>query len=120
MPTIILRDSQGVHVGFLLVAGDESLMTGSSQRDVVLMRVPLLPVTSPLIEFIVNHRIVEFSAHVKANPAGVSLAFEVAPDLSVTAEFTSSGTGTWAVSSLDSGTCQVVARKVGCTSSFHH
>jgi hypothetical protein len=109
MPTVVLRDSHGADVGFILVAGDEPLITGPSQRDVVLMKVPLLPSTSPLAGFIGDHRHAEFSAHVKATPAGASLAFEVASSLSVTAEFTSSGAGTWAVSALGSGTCQVLA-----------
>lgn len=109
MPTVVLRDSHGADVGFVLVAGNEPLSVGPWQRDVVLMRLPL-PSTSPLAEFISSYKHTEFSANVKATSAGFSLVFEVAPNLAVVAELTPSGAGTWSVSSLGSGTCQILAK----------
>lgn len=58
MPTLVLRDSEAKDVGFLLAAGDEPFSVGGIARDVILMSLPL-PSSSPLAEFIRNHKHVE-------------------------------------------------------------
>jgi hypothetical protein len=109
MPTIVLRDAEGTDLGFILIAGDEPLSLGPAQRDLVLMKLPF-PSASPLSSFLDDYRHAEFSSQVQSSAAGASLSFQVSPNLSVTAEFSSSGVGTWSVTSIGSGTCQLLAK----------
>jgi hypothetical protein len=110
MPTIVLRDTETeeVDMNFLLIAGDEELSEGEQQRDVVFMRLPL-PSTSPLGDFVGEHKHMEFSARVRSSQEGTSIVFDVPPAFRVSVELESSGDGTWSVSSIGSGVCQLLS-----------
>ncbi|MDR2014190.1 MAG: hypothetical protein LBP99_01015 [Azoarcus sp.] len=71
MPTMVLRNTENADTGFLLIAGNEALSEGEQQRDVVFMRLPL-PFTSPLADFVGEHKHAEFSALLRSSPEGTS------------------------------------------------
>ena len=110
MPTLVLRDSGGADVGFMLVAGDDPIETGSPQRDVVLMKLPL-PSQSPLAIFIGDHRHTEFKAEITKTSAGTSFSIAVTPSSTIRGTLETSGEGSWSAGSIGSGSCKVLPAK---------
>lgn len=110
MPTIVLQDAMGVDLGFLLVAGEESLSDGPAGRDVVLMRLPF-PSPSPLATFLENHRQQEFTASVQPTTDGSILTFATDPSSAVRVELGQAGSGTWSAGDVGTGTCKLASAK---------
>lgn len=108
MPTVVLQDAAGTDLGFLLVAGEESLSDGPAGRDVVLMRLPF-PSPSPLATFLENHRHQEFTASVQPTTDGSILTFATDPDRAVRVELGQTGTGTWSAGDVGTGMCKLAA-----------
>jgi len=106
MPTIVLRDEEQRDVGFLLLAGSESVAT-AGERDVVFMALPTLD-SSPIANFLQDFNHVEFRARVVSSELGCQVSFTVAPNIGFHASLTRSGGGSWAVSSVGNGSCQVL------------
>lgn len=106
MPAIVLRDNEQHDVGFLLLAGDESLAI-AGERDVVFMALPALDV-SPIASFFQDFKHVEFLASVAVSELGCKVSFTVAPTIHFHASLSPSGGGSWAASSVGNGSCQVL------------
>ncbi len=110
MPTIVLQDAAGMDLGFLLVAGEESLGDGPAGRDVILMKLPF-PSPSPLATFLETHRQREFTASVQPTTAGSILTFAADPDSAVRVELGEAASGTWSVGDVGTGLCKLAAGK---------
>lgn len=110
MPTVVLQDTAGVDLGFLLISGHQSLGEGPPGRDVVLMKLPL-PSTSPLARFLETNRHQEFTACVQPTTSGSVLTFAADSEVLVRIEVGNDGAGTWSAGDVGTGLCRLAPPK---------
>ena len=103
MPAVVLRESSGADVGFMLAAGKEPLSTVGS-RDVIFMALPF-PSESSLARFIKENKNTEFTAEVSRLDSTTLYSFSTFTGLAVNLNLTDDGGGTWSVQGVGSGTC---------------
>lgn len=82
MPAIVLQNEKAEHVGFLLVAGKESLEKGAETRECVFIGVPLTPELEEdvLCDFVQTRRNEEFVAQIQTGADGLQVRVETPDD----------------------------------------
>ena len=82
MPAIVLQNEKAEHVGFLLVAGKESLESGDETRNCLFTGVPLTPelMEVALCDFVQTRKNEEFVARIEAGADGLMVRVDTPDD----------------------------------------
>ena len=99
MPAVILQTERDELLGFLLLAGSESIEAGPDRREFVFTGVPKESslMTHPLSDFIQTHKNIEYLVSVKVSSPNLHLLALIDEHNSFELVLPIDGTGKWSV-----------------------
>ncbi len=118
MPTIALQDRNNELLGFLLVAGDDTVFESGGKRDCVISGVPKnpTPFDTPECAFLQDRKNTEWSVNVAKTESGTQLQIAM-PGWLFLITLSSEGAGEWFAvregADRLSGNCQRVEKRAG-------